>query len=196
MNWEKALQPTLGVPVLRLPYFATEPAPPDDALDIVLCASSPLAKEPFPIQGLLEIVTARIRAALPDRPLTIHVFCDAPAYYSLFAGEPDWVEEPLFRTRVYGPGPVQTRVYGPASIAATEAAPRSATVDEEVGRIDSPWLRWIVDTLGTRSADIVHFLCHGYLSAEQAPSPSPSRRSETLTATWHDSSGHDSSMHS
>jgi hypothetical protein len=187
VNWERALQPTLGVPILRLPYFATQPAPPDDALDIVLCASSPQAKEPVPVQALLATMTARIRAALPNRPLTIHVFSDAPDSPSLFAGEPDWVEEPLYRTRVYGPGPIQTRVYGPASITATETPPRSATVDEEVGRVDSPWLRWIVDTFGTRSADIVHFLCHGYLSSEQgaiALAESPLRNSDRNMARF------------
>src|SRR6266566_2662749 len=43
--WERLLQADLNVPLLRLPYFALKPlAPTSSSLDIVLCASTPVAK--------------------------------------------------------------------------------------------------------------------------------------------------------
>ena len=34
-------------------------------------------------------------------------------------------------------------------------------------QLNSPWLLWIRDALGTTSVDVVHFVCHGYLGKEE-----------------------------
>src|SRR5262249_35547058 len=51
--WERLLAP-LGVPVLRLPYFAVRPVTAPDPIDVLVCASSPEAKTPFPAHELIK----------------------------------------------------------------------------------------------------------------------------------------------
>ncbi len=43
LPWEAMLSPILPRPVLRLPYFMLRPSAAMDSLDVVLCATNPLA---------------------------------------------------------------------------------------------------------------------------------------------------------
>jgi hypothetical protein len=82
--WERLLQPHLGVPILRLPYFALKPfSPISSSFDIILCASTPVAKEPIPVAILLDILTRRLLDIVKRDLVVIHVFADAIVYPNL-----------------------------------------------------------------------------------------------------------------
>jgi hypothetical protein len=75
------------------------------------------------------------------------------------------------------------RLYNPAD-AKYDPAEFSKVVDDDAERLDSPWLNWMADSLPGRAIGVVHFLCHGYFSAEQgalAFAESPLRNSD---ANW------------
>jgi hypothetical protein len=50
---------------------------------------------------------------------------------------------------------------------ATAFAPASRSDRDDAGALSSPWMHWISESLSGQSVDVVHFLCHGYLSLDQ-----------------------------
>jgi hypothetical protein len=60
-------------------------------------------------------------------------------------------------------------------------------VPDEPGRVENPWLLWILTALRGHTADVVQFLCHGFLAMEQgsiALAESPLKNSDRRTARF------------
>lgn len=151
--WERLLQPRLDRPLLRLPeQVSNPPRETSTALDVVLCGSGPVSKEFFGIAGHLVGMVDRIQQSVPRRT-TIHVFTDLSVAEQLPVA---------WRDRT---GPV--RLYPPEEAERYVIPDPTSRVTDPGGRLESPWLLWMRDTLGGRSVDVVHFLCHGYLSLQR-----------------------------
>jgi hypothetical protein len=143
--WEQLLAP-FGHPVLRLPQQALMPETPEDSFDAVVCFSSPMSQELLPDQ----LVQQFVELIPPDlaRYVTFHLFADAAVQPLLYAVGSRFGDE--FRINIYDP----------------EKAPqtaRSRTAEPMSDAIENPWLLWMRDSLRGQSADVVHFLCHGYV---------------------------------
>jgi hypothetical protein len=70
LPWETMLSPILNRPILRLPYFTLRPRTASDTLDLVLCATSPLAKTGFDSGQVIIDIAHRIAESV-SRKLTI-----------------------------------------------------------------------------------------------------------------------------
>ncbi len=156
--WERLLQPRLGVPILRLPYFAIKPfSPTSSSLDIILCASTPVAKEPIPVEILLDTLTRRLLETVQRDSVIIHVFADAFVYNNL---------QSFLRDRLALTNGKGVRLYNPADAATYAPTSSSGSIRETPGHLENPWLLWMIDSLRGHSVDAIHFICHGYLSAD------------------------------
>lgn len=150
LPWEQWLVPVVRRAVLRLPYFTLRPRSAVDTLDVVLCATSPTAESRFPADSIVRLAR-RIADAVP-RLVTLHLFTDSAAY-----------------PEVRGPAadlPARIIVHDPAD-AERYAPPRRGTELDDSYDVTNPWLLWIRDALSGRSADVLHFLCHGYLFGDR-----------------------------
>lgn len=149
--WERIFQPALGVPILRLPEVeAALPRETPGVLDVLLCASAPVAKEHIDVVDFLTGMADRILAEVPRR-LNLHVFVDQGFYDFL---RDRWGDRPGI-------------LYDPQTAASYSVPEASERVSEPQGRLQSPWLLWMRDSLQGRSMDVAHFLCHGSLSSER-----------------------------
>jgi hypothetical protein len=156
--WERLLQPGLGVSLPRLSFFESGGAiPRSDWLDVVLCASAPVAKGAMPLPELVGDFTARILDACPAST-TIHIFTDQDSYRRLARRLPN---------QVGGTGEPGVRLYDPATAADYEPAERSRELRDEPRKVVNPWLVWMADSLGGRPIDAVHFICHGLTYLDQ-----------------------------
>lgn len=150
--WEQLLTSPLGVPVLRLPDFETElPRETARALDVVLCGSAPSDEVPFPVGEYLVRIADRILSAVPRRT-TLHVFTDGAAHAEL---EQRWMAQGKL-------GPA-IRLYAPQTAEPYAVPDPTSRIQDPAGRLESPWLLWMRDSLQGRSIDVAHFICHGYL---------------------------------
>lgn len=157
--WERLLQPRLGVPILRLPYFAIKPfSPISSSLDIILCASKPVAKEPIPIEEVLDRLTRRLLDTVKRGLIVIHIFADADVYRHL---------QTILQDRIVPTGVSGVRLYNPADAPSNASPSASSNIQETPGILENPWLLWIIDSLQGRSAEMIHFVCHGYLSSDR-----------------------------
>jgi hypothetical protein len=143
--WEMLFAP-FGRPVLRLPAQSIMPQTPSNSLDAVICFSSPMAKELLPEQ----LVQMFIEQIPPDlaRVVTFHLFADAAVQPLLQSIRSRFSDE--FGIKIYDPGQ------------ALEMR-RSPTRENISDSIENPWLLWMRDSLRGQTADVVHFLCHGYV---------------------------------
>ena len=149
--WERIFQPALGVPILRLPEVeAALPRETPGVLDVLLCASAPVAKEHIDVVDLLTSTMDRILASVPRR-VNLHVFVDRD-FYPFLQGR--WNNRP-------------GTLYSPETAAAYAVPEASERVIEPQGRLQSPWLLWMRDSLQGRSVDAAHFFCHGYLPSDR-----------------------------
>jgi hypothetical protein len=142
--WEVLFAP-FGHPVLRLPQQALMPETPSEAFDAVVCFSSPMSHELLPE----DLVEHFVQLIPPDlaRYATFHLFADAAVQPLLQAVRQRFGEE--FHITIYDP----------------EKAPpvtRSST-ESSSSAIENPWLIWMRESMRGQSADVVHFLCHGYV---------------------------------
>jgi hypothetical protein len=151
--WDALLRAGLDHPILWL--IDLESPPPrelDTRLDVVLCASEPRVKSQFS-EAHVQTIARSILAANARQEVVIHVFADGARYEELSAGLKDLGE--------------CVRLYQPPE----SARNRAGTGDSVGGRalpaeITNAWLRWIAQSLD-RPVDVVHFVCHGYLTSEQ-----------------------------
>jgi hypothetical protein len=150
--WDALLRADLDRPILRL--IDLESPPPrefDPSLNVVLCASEPRAKSPFSEVSLLPTIARKILEANTRQKVQVHVFADSEHYDELKARLADLGS----RVSVYQPSQAVT------------AHPDRKSGDRGLpSEISNAWLRWIAQSL-RRSVDVVHFVCHGYLTAEQ-----------------------------
>ena len=174
--WEQLLQPRLGVPVLRLPEIETDrPRESPGSLDVILCGSLPVAKDPFPLAEHLVRIAERILGAVPRRTV-LHVFTDRAFH-----------PEVKQRFAAKGMLDLAVRLYSPESAKPYAVPDPTARIMDPAGRIENPWLLWIRDSLKGRSVDVAHFLCHGYLWNEQgalALAESPLENHDRRTARF------------
>jgi hypothetical protein len=155
--WEEILQERVGVPILRVPDFLSDP-PNASAhrLEVVLCGSMPAAKEAFALPYHLADITQAALQIETRRNRRVHIFTDSQQ-----------IEAVRFQLEQRGLLTEQVLLHDPA-IAAAFATPDAATrIAEGANRIDNPWLLWILAELRERSIDVVHFVSHGYCSHDQ-----------------------------
>jgi hypothetical protein len=153
--WEELLQERLEVPMLRLPDFVVQPPrETPSVLDVLLCSSTPIAKDPFPLDQIVLLIE-RLGDAVVSRRTRFHLFADAEKHAGL-------------RDRLKQKGLLDSKVvlYGPETAAHVTTAPRNLDVPMQASRLENPWLIWMRDALRGRSVDVGHFLCHGYLSGD------------------------------
>ncbi len=154
--WERLLQPVLGRPLLRLPeYLSPPPRETSSSLDVILCGSAPVSEESFGLVQHLLRIADRILEAVPRRT-TLHVFTDRDIHDQL---RQEWENRGLLGNQV--------RLHSPESAEPYAIPDPSSRITDPGGRLQSPWLLWMRDSLGGRSVDVVHFLCHGYLSRDR-----------------------------
>jgi hypothetical protein len=150
--WEYLLQPTLGVPVLRLPSAAFEPAASAPPLQIALCAPVPDPEHAYDVPKHLSRFVEQVQEAGVG-PTTIQVFTNSESG----------------RKEMEQHGGDEVVVHVPDRSVA-EPPPLPAQPGElEVGvpgRVDNPWLRWMLNTWTGGYVDIVHFVSSGYLSSD------------------------------
>jgi len=161
--WERLLKPNVQSPILRLPVFQSAGALTGwDSLDVVLCTSSPVAKERIPFDYQLKL----IEAVGSDRvkKTTLHLFTDS-SNYKVFTESSNYealceqlsLDGRLERVQLYDPK-------GTADLAPSEF---SETIIDDPQSLVNPWLNWISDALGDLTVDEVHFACHGFFSMGQ-----------------------------
>lgn len=142
LPWEQMLS-GFGHPVLRLPPLALVPDTPSDGLDCVICFSSPPAEGYLPERLVHEFIQ-QIPQDLAQQ-VTFHVFAEAPLQALVHNACKRF--ESRFRIIIYDPlnAPDHLKQLRPGD------------------NLENPWLRWMRSSLGSTSADVVHFLCHGFV---------------------------------
>jgi hypothetical protein len=179
LPWERLLTIPLGVPIMRMPYFAVPSAANPGPVDIAVCASSPQAKSQIPIELVKDVLT-ELQAGAPG-DTTIHLFVDGESYgwASSHAGP---------GVHVYDPAKAPPALFTmPRYVTDDEADEPEATADSRSDEIRNPWLRWMLSEIGDRGIDAVHFVAHGYLAVEHgmlALAESPVRNRETHWARF------------
>jgi hypothetical protein len=143
--WE-ALLSRFGHPVLRLPAQSIMPEAPSGSFDAVVCFSSPRSEELLP-ERLVEAFVEQIPPDLAQFA-TFHLFADSAVQPLLRCVRDHFGEE--FRIMIYDPAdaPDITRPVGS---------------DRTSEAVENPWLLWMRESLRGQTADVVHFLCHGYV---------------------------------
>lgn len=155
--WERLLQPALGIPVLRLPVVeAGLPRETPRTLEVLLCASGPVAKESIDVAPTLRMMVDQMRSQA-FRRIRIHVFTDQEFQGAL----------PLEWTRGGALAGGEVIVHDPQGAARFAIPEAHERVSEVKDRLESPWLLWMRQALSGRSVDVAHFLCHGYLSFDR-----------------------------
>jgi hypothetical protein len=157
--WERYLQPPLGRPLLRIPNFVADPVFLSGPLRAALVVSSPRAKTPFDVlRHVSDLIATAEMAAMARTEL--HVFADVDVVADV---------EALMRLRKLRPGhmvvvhdPAEAEAYGEGETAFVGGSARGLE-----DRIDSPWLRWIRDSLRGQALDLVHFVCPGFFRRDQ-----------------------------
>jgi len=151
--WERLLQPYVHSPILRVPVFQFGGTLTKwDSLDIVLCTSSPAAKEQIPVEYLLGLIKAIERGR--SKPTNLHVFTDSDNFQAL-------------NKSVQYEGMNWVRLYNPEGAANYAPSEFSPTIIDDPQSLNNPWLNWISDAIGDLTVDLVHFACHGFFSMEQ-----------------------------
>lgn len=153
LDWEAALVPALGRPLLRLPDFLERQRENRAMLDVALVCSEPVSEPRLNPPQVLQDVVAAVLAGSRRPRTTIHIFPDEAYHDSLrntFAAEP------------------RVAVHDPQGAQAHGVSPRGGVPADEVGELQSPWLKWMRDSMKGRSLDAVHFFCHGFV-ADQRP---------------------------
>lgn len=151
--WERLLQPRLGVPVLRLPNLDIQPVTPRESLDTVICISLPAARRRISNEAIIDRLVRQIPPDLAQHT-NFHLFADQAAQPGLrrlcdaFGSE--------YRITLYDP-----------ATAPSYAEAYTRNPESSASELENPWLIWMLNALRGRSADVVHFLCHGYLGRDK-----------------------------
>ncbi|WP_028998729.1 hypothetical protein [Azohydromonas australica] len=174
--WERVLGHALDVPILMLPDFLFPP--PREALqtlDVVLCGSAPLGHEEASVHvAMVEAARAVLGGCDGQRRVHLHVFADRDIAVQLAA---TWQSEGLLGHRItlYDCDDAEPYVL---------EDPSSRLVDQ-TGALRSPWLLWMRQALLGQGVDVVHFVCHGWLSRERGAllfAQSPLQRTDRYLA--------------
>lgn len=175
--WEEILQPRIGVPILRVPDFLSDP--PSESphrLEVALCSSMPAAKGNFALPQHLAAITEAVLRLETRRACHVHIFTDRQQL--------DAVRFYLEQRGLLG---AQVDLHDPDRATAYTAPDATTRVSEHARRIDNPWLLWMLDALRGHSVDVVHFISHGYHSHDQgalAFAQSPLQNEDTRIARF------------
>ncbi len=156
VQWEKLLGAALGVPILMLPDFIfPPPRETRGTLEVVLCGSAPHGHEEGSVLHHLRQAVDRILEASVRRT-RIHVFVDKDL-------------APPLRSHWAASGQLDNSVllHAHAIAARYVAEDLPSRLLDRTDSIRSPWLLWMREALRGRSVDVLHFICHGYLSRER-----------------------------
>jgi hypothetical protein len=148
--WEALLTEALSRPVLRLPYFSLLPQASREPLEVAVCASSPRAKTGFDATGMLIRYVDAVGRAVHQRRM-VHIFADVDQYYPLIQ---EWQ------------GQSDIVVHDPHAAEQFELPERTPEIGTGAN-VRNPWLLWMLDELGDRALDAVHFICHGYFAVDR-----------------------------
>lgn len=168
--WERLLPDIVQAPVLMLPDFIFPPPRKSaSGLDIAVCASAPLNCEHYHVFEALQIALEAILSGLQVQSPTIHVFTDLDMAHHL--GQLQL--------------PNSVRIHDPAGAAPYVVSDPSSRLYDQAGSLRSPWLLWMCAAMQAYSTDIVHFICHGHLSAQSGAmlfAQSPLERTDDFLA--------------
>jgi hypothetical protein len=153
LPWERMLQSSLNVSLLRLSYFELQPISSPSALNIVLCASIPTTSSKL-VAKRLDTFIQQILASL-EEDVIIHVFTNEELYLTLQETFPERLVSTNRGVKLYNP-----------KEAPFPGETGQSYSDHPASKLESSWLHWIKTALFKRSADVVHFLCHGHLSMD------------------------------
>ncbi|MFG6417351.1 hypothetical protein ACG02S_26010 [Roseateles sp. DC23W] len=150
--WEEQLGHALGRPILMLPDFLfRQPREAARSIDIVICCSAPASWEEHHVQRAIAEAIYATYEIERDR-VTAHIFVDHPTRamveHALYAAP-----RPSFSIQFYSPVP---------SVLPVQLDELSYAEDDL--SLKTSWLDWIKLSLKGKSVDVVHFICHGYLS--------------------------------
>jgi hypothetical protein len=172
--WEALLGDALGIAVLMLPDFIfPPPRETKSVLDIVLCGSAPLGHEHWSVQDAIRRAVDRILNASARRT-RIQVFVDSDIAGTL---REEWRAAGRLESTVW--------LHDTAAASRYVLEDPSSRLLDRTGAIRSPWLLWMRNALRQRSVDVLHFVCHGYLSRERGAmlfAQSPLERTDRFLA--------------
>ena len=174
--WERLLVRALERPLLMLPDFIFPP-PRETAsvLEVVVCGSAPLGHEDGHVrQAMLQTVHRILGMGLGTRRVRVHVFVDRQLVDGLRA---EWQGNGQERGRLG----VDVFVHDHDLAAPYASEDISSRLLDQTGSLRSPWLLWMRAALKGRSVDVLHFICHGYLTRERGAllfAQSPLERTE------------------
>jgi len=186
--WERLLALRAGVPIFRLPYSPVQTVANVQTLDVVLCASSPVAKEGIDLGRVIsELIRSAFETLTAQQRITVHVFCDAAVVDEIIGQQHQLLATfPRHRIDIHDPRQTPPGLFDLPVFVPSDGSPLPET-SAETPAADSPWLRWIAQTLGDIGVDGVHFIGHSYLSLGNgllALAESPTRNSETRWARF------------
>lgn len=169
--WERLLPDVADMPVLMLPDFIFPPPRKSASmLDIALCASAPLHCEEHHVYdamwGAIEAILNGVVGQTPQ----IHLFTDSKL---------------ARRLQAEGMLPDQVLIHDQAQAAPFVAKDPSSRLHDRTGSLRSPWLLWMREALRAYSTDVVHFICHGHLTAQSGAmlfAQSPLERTDNYLA--------------
>jgi hypothetical protein len=172
--WERILGEALGVPILMLPDFIfPPPRETADVLEVVLCASAPIGCEAALIYETLQKTVDRIIES-EARRMRIHVFLDS------------WSKSDLEeRWKIRGWLGKTVILHSHEMVEKYVTQDLSSHLLDSAGMLRSPWLLWMREALRGRAVDIVHFICHGYLTRDNGAilfAQSPLERTDRFLA--------------
>jgi hypothetical protein len=177
LPWETMLESVIGlIPVLRIPNFSLFTPLDVDRIDIVVCLSEPGAKSPFNGVDFLRRFIPSLLAPLPLETC-VHVFTDAETYSQMDRLPQGELGSHIGRVVLHDPAraPTKTGMAGEGSIG------------DSAGCVSNPWLLWIIEEMRESTAEVVHFITHGYVQSGQsalALAESPTRRDASLLSRF------------
>ena len=153
LPWERALGRLISAPVMMLPDFLFPPPRESSSLlNVALCGSAPLNSEEGHVYQAVIHASHRILEANARRT-RLHIFADFALYAQL---RDEFGREGRLGVDVFVHDHQKAALYA-------EADPSSRLLDA-AGQLRSPWLLWMRDALRGESIDVMHFVCHGFLS--------------------------------
>jgi hypothetical protein len=169
--WEKWFA-SLPVPVIRLPDVISDPPREAPAtLDVLICTSSPVAKEEMSSENYVVRLVRQVMQKHPRSKVGFDVFTDLERFSQ--------TQEMMKAEGLLGS---VVRVHPPDQASSYAVPRRNPTIDDPFLDLESPWLLWMRNAIKGRSVDMVHFICHGYFNGDRgalAFAQSPTRNEDT-----------------
>ncbi len=171
--WEHWLS-SLPILVLRLPdVIADPPRESPSTLNVIVCTSSPLAKEEIMADQYVIRLLRQVSNKHPRSKIHFDVFTDQERFHHM--------QSTLDARELLG---TEVTVHSPEQASSYAIPRRNASVEDPTNDLENPWLLWMRNAVKGRSVDMVHFICHGYFNGDRgslAFAQSPARNED---ARW------------